>query len=61
MKGVQQWHALDLADHRVKGWANGVVGVVAAVSAMEADRDSGLALGPDAIAEERWAPEWAAD
>lgn len=37
MKGVQQWHALDLVDHRDEGWANEVM---AAVHVMELVLDS---------------------
>ena len=53
MKGVQQWHALDLVDHRDEGWANEVI---AAVHVMELVLDSVRQEG--LVADCRMASEW---
>lgn len=56
MKGVPQWHALDLVDHPDEEWANvnGISLVKAAACVMGADLDSALeqALDSDPVRQE---------
>ena len=55
MKGVQQWHALDLVDHRDEGWANEVI---AAVHVMELVLDSDPVRQEGLAADFRMASGW---
>ena len=57
MKGVQQWHALDLVDHRDEGWANEVI---AAVHVMELVLDSDPVRQEGLAADFRMASGWLA-
>ena len=59
MKGVQQWHALDLADRPVEGLGNGVSAVMAADYVTEPDRELVLDLATDSAPDsnEAWEEE----